>query len=100
MIAIVAVDKNWGIGKDGEQLIYIPEDLKRVRPTVSASTICVKDIPLLSRSSVTLDSGLYYVTVLVDGVPQKRFINCVVNNSIRQVWALQGLEPGEEIIID
>ena len=31
MIAIVAVDKNWGIGKDGEQLIYIPEDLKRFK---------------------------------------------------------------------
>lgn len=31
MNAIVAVDRNWAIGKDGEQLIYIPEDLKRFK---------------------------------------------------------------------
>ena len=31
MNMIVAADKNWGIGKDGEQLFYIPEDLKRFK---------------------------------------------------------------------
>ena len=39
MIAIVAVDKNWGIGKDGEQLIYIPEDLKRFKAFTTGNTI-------------------------------------------------------------
>ena len=39
MIAIVAVDKNWGIGKDGEQLIYIPEDLKRFKAFTIGNTI-------------------------------------------------------------
>ncbi len=29
MNLIVAVDRNWAIGKDGDQLAYIPEDLKR-----------------------------------------------------------------------
>lgn len=29
MNAIVAVDRNWAIGKEGDQLVYIPEDLKR-----------------------------------------------------------------------
>ena len=29
MYAIVAVDEDWGIGKDGDQLCYIPQDLKR-----------------------------------------------------------------------
>ena len=28
MNIIVAVDKNWGIGKNGDMLIYIPDDLK------------------------------------------------------------------------
>jgi len=28
MIAIVNVDENWGIGKEGDQPFYIPEDLK------------------------------------------------------------------------
>lgn len=31
MNVIVAVDRNWAIGKDGDQLIYIPEDLKRFK---------------------------------------------------------------------
>ena len=29
MNVIVAVDENWAIGKDGEQLRYISADLKR-----------------------------------------------------------------------
>ena len=39
MIAIVAVDKNWGIGKDGEQLIYIPEDHKRFKAFTTGNAI-------------------------------------------------------------
>ena len=31
MHLIVAVDKNWAIGKDGDQLIYITEDLKHFK---------------------------------------------------------------------
>ena len=31
MEAIVAVDRNWGIGRDGEQLIYLSADLKRFK---------------------------------------------------------------------
>lgn len=31
MKAIVAVDKNWGIGKDGDQLCYLSADLKRFK---------------------------------------------------------------------
>ena len=39
MIAIVAVDQNWGIGQGGEQLIYIPEDLKRFKNFTTGNTI-------------------------------------------------------------
>lgn len=31
MNLIVAVDRNWAIGKDGDQLVYIPADLKRFK---------------------------------------------------------------------
>lgn len=31
MKAIVVVDQNWGIGKDGDQLIYISSDLKHFK---------------------------------------------------------------------
>lgn len=31
MNLIVAVDQNWAIGKDGDQLVYLSEDLKRFK---------------------------------------------------------------------
>ena len=31
MNVIVAVDENWGIGKDGDQLVYLSQDLKRFK---------------------------------------------------------------------
>ncbi len=31
MNLIVAVDRNWAIGQNGDQLVYIPEDLKRFK---------------------------------------------------------------------
>lgn len=31
MESIVVVDRNWAIGRDGDQLVYIPEDLKRFK---------------------------------------------------------------------
>lgn len=31
MFTIVAADRSWGIGKDGDLLVHIPEDLKRFK---------------------------------------------------------------------
>ena len=39
MIAIVAVDKNWGIGKDGKQQLFISPDLKRFKEFTTGNTI-------------------------------------------------------------
>lgn len=39
MNLIVAVDENWAIGKDGDQLIYLKEDLKRFRSLTSGHTV-------------------------------------------------------------
>lgn len=39
MNVIVAVDENWAIGKDGDQLIYLKEDLKRFRTLTSGHTV-------------------------------------------------------------
>jgi len=41
LTAIVMVDRNWGIGKNGDQLIYIPADLKRFKQlTICRPIIC------------------------------------------------------------
>ena len=39
MNLIVAVDQNWAIGKEGDQLVYLKEDLKRFRSLTSGHTV-------------------------------------------------------------
>lgn len=41
MKAIVAVDKNWGIGKDGDLLFHLPGDLKYFRETTKDAIIII-----------------------------------------------------------
>lgn len=39
MNAIVVVDENWAIGKDGDQLVYISADLKRFKELTTGHTV-------------------------------------------------------------
>ena len=39
MNAIVVVDQNWGIGRDGDQLCYIPADLKRFQALTTGHAV-------------------------------------------------------------
>ena len=41
MRVIVAVDENWGIGKDGDQLVYIKQDLMRFKDMTMGYPIIV-----------------------------------------------------------
>ena len=46
--AIVAVDKNWGIGKKNDLLFNLPLDMKFFRETTSGNTVCMGYNTLLS----------------------------------------------------
>ncbi len=39
MNVIAAVDRNWAIGKDGNQLVYLSEDLRRFRALTTGHTV-------------------------------------------------------------
>ena len=39
MISIAAADRNWAIGKDGDLLVSIPEDMKFFRETTKGHTV-------------------------------------------------------------
>ena len=41
MYAIVAVDKNWASGREGDQLCYIPADLKRFQKLTTGHAVLV-----------------------------------------------------------
>ena len=48
MKAIVAVDQNWGIGRDGSLLISVPEDMKFFRETTKGAVVILGRKTLLS----------------------------------------------------
>ncbi len=64
--AIAAVSENWGIGKDGELLFHIPEDMKFFRMTTLGHTIVMGRKTLLS---------------FPDGKPLKNRNNVVLSRS-------------------
>lgn len=66
MKAIVAVDKNWGIGYEGELLARIPEDMKFFRKT--------------TLNKVVVMGGTTFKS-LPDGKPLKDRVNVVLSRS-------------------
>ncbi len=48
MKAIVAVDKNWGIGKKNDLLFSLPEDMKYFREKTAGKVVCMGYNTLLS----------------------------------------------------
>ena len=51
MNLIAAVDQNWAIGKDGDQLCYIPADLKRFQALTTGHAV------ILGRKTLTTFTG-------------------------------------------
>ena len=71
MYAIVAVDKNWAIGREGDQLCYIPADLKRFQKLTTGHAVLVgrKTLatfpggrPLKNRRNIILSSRKDFAT--------------------------------------
>ncbi len=67
MEVIVMVDQNWAIGKDGDQLVYIPADLKHFKETTLGHPIAVgrktlatfpKGLPLKGRRNLILSQSM------------------------------------------
>lgn len=69
MQIIVAVDKNWGIGKNGDLLVHIPEDLKRFKELTTGKIVIMgrktleslpKQQPLKDRTNIILTHDKSY----------------------------------------
>lgn len=69
MKAIVAVDKNWGIGKNNDLLFSIPEDMKFFRKTT------LNKVVVMGRK--TLES-------FPNGAPLKNRVNIVLSSSLNK----------------
>lgn len=69
MKLIVAVDKNWGIGKNGKLLVSIPEDMKFFRETTTGNVVIMgrhtlesfpNGLPLKNRVNIVLTKNQNY----------------------------------------
>ncbi len=69
MFQVVAVDKNWGIGKEGNLLFHISEDLKNFRRLTEGKTVILgrktlatfpKGAPLKNRRNIILSRDESY----------------------------------------
>lgn len=66
---IVAVDKNWGIGKDNKLLVSIPADMKFFRQTTTGKVVVMgrktlesfpNGLPLKNRTNIVLTGNQDY----------------------------------------
>ena len=85
MFQVVAVDKNWGIGNDGNLLFHISEDLKNFRSLTTGKTVILgrktlatfpKGAPLKNRRNVILSRDESYS---VEGAEVARSVEDAVN---------------------
>ena len=77
---------------------YDPVTTPIDNPRVTGKTVWLDNAMTLPRKAVSLESGRHYVTKYEDGMARKRTINASLIR--QQVLVLQGLEAGEEIILD
>lgn len=96
MIAIAAVSKNWGIGKDNRLLFHLPSDMKRFRAFTSYMTVIMgrKTLesfpgakPLPRRRNIVLTSR----TEPIEGAE--------IAGSVEEVLRLTADEPGDEVYV-
>ncbi len=97
MQAIVAVSRNWGIGKEGELLFSIPADMRFFRSMTSGKTVVMgrktleslpNGMPLKNRRNIVISSRFDYQ---VEGAE-------VVHSPAEAVHLL-GDETGEQVFV-
>jgi dihydrofolate reductase len=98
MNLIVAVDDNWGIGKDGTQTVIIPEDRKYFRQLTDGATVIVGHRtlldfpggkPLAGRNNIVMSRNK---DLKIDGAT-------VVSTPEEVFAAIKGLDPNKVFVI-
>ncbi len=81
------------------QLDDLPEGTRLSRLTATGVSQYLGNVMVVPRRAIAMDGGKYYVECLFDGSLQKRFVNVGLTNSAN-AWVLQGIHPGDTVIID
>lgn len=75
------------------------KDVKLTRAQAYAQVYYLENVLTVPKEAVTLAGGQYYVTMLIDGTPAKRFIN-FVKNSRDATLLFDGADEGDLVILD
>ena len=97
MKLIVAVDNNWGIGKDGDLLLSIPEDMKFFRETTRGKVLVMGYNTLLSFPGGKPLPGR--LNLVLNNEPGCRVKGAVVCESIEQLFRLLGNFDGGDVFV-
>lgn len=110
MNLIACVDSNWGIGKDGDLLVHIPEDMKYFKKnTIDKIVICGRKTyesfpikPLPNRTHLVLTHDINFANGISSVIPIKDFdllkkiLNCLYN--LDDVYIIGGESIYKEMI--
>ena len=97
MNLIVAVDSNWGIGKDNKLLVSIPADMKFFRTTTSGKVV------IMGRKTLeSFPNGLPLknrVNIVITGNKDYKVKDAVVVHSVEEALQEAGKYPSEDVYV-
>ncbi len=83
--------------RTGYAYIRVETEDELVEPKLSAEIVRLDNVLVVDRGAVVPENGKHYVTKLVDGMLQKRYIGFGANNT-DQVWLIHGVAAGDTLI--
>jgi len=85
--------------RTGYAYICVETDEALTDGRVNAQVVKLDKVFVAERGAVIAENGRYYVTKLVDGMLQKRYIGFGMNNT-EAVWIIHGVAQGDTLIAD
>lgn len=83
--------------RTGYAYISVETQEELVDPKITAETVRLDNVLITDRGAVISENGKYYVTLLVDGMLQKRYVGFGMNN-LDQAWIIHGVAAGDTLI--
>lgn len=96
MKAIVVVDKNWGIGKDGGLLFSLKKDMQFFRKTTLGKVVCMGRNTLLSFPSSKPLPKRTNIVLTTKGIQSD---GCVVVSSLDELFKEIGKYDSEDVFV-
>ncbi len=110
MNLIVAVDKNWGIGKDNDLLVSIPEDMKFFKNTTTGHVVVMgrktlesfpKKKPLPNRTNIVLTrDDNYEVENAIVVHSREELLEAIADYNNDEVFVIGGASIYKQLLSD